>query len=79
MSLLVAVGALQFSAGSIVVEAAFVALRQVSNVLLHRSSSGRCYRGMNRRNLLLLPNFLLFLVIPELLLVVSGFGRFRNG
>ena len=76
VSLLVAVGALQFPAGSIVVETTFVALRQVSRVLLHRSNSGRCYRSMNRHNLLLFRSFLFLLVILELLLVVSDFGGF---
>ena len=76
----VAVRALHFTAGAVVVEVAFVALRQTSSILPHRSSSSsRGYCGMHSHNLLLFGSSLFLLVFPELPLSVSGFGGFRDG
>ena len=78
----VAVSALHFPAGSIVMEVALVAIWQAPSILLHRRSSSRCYRSMNIHNLLLFGSVLchiLLLIIPELPLVFNGFGGFWDG
>ena len=80
VSFLVAVRALYFSVGAVMVEVAFVALRQTSSILSHRSSSSnRGYCGMHCHNLLLFGSLLLLLFIPEFPLSVSGFRGFRDG
>lgn len=78
----VAFSTLHFPVGSVVVEVVLGALGQASSILLHWHSSRRHYRNMNSHNLLLFGRVLrhiLFLVIPKLLLVVSGLGGFWDG
>ena len=72
----VAVSALHFLIGPVMVETAFVALWQASCILLHRCSGSRYYRGMNSHDLLLLVKVLYrvsILLVLKLLLVVTGF------
>ena len=81
VSFLVAVRALQFTAGAVVVVAAFVALGRTSSIPTHRSSSSssRGYCGMNCHQLLLFGSLLLLPFIPEFPLSIGGFGGFRDG